>query len=210
MSKLHIGDDEHVFIAGRTGSGKSMLAGEYLRNAGKVFALDSKGTLTWPQVPEDQKTIITRISEISKTTTQKVIYRPIADEMEDEFYDQFFEYCYFHGNCKVWIDEAMAVCPNPHRIPRYYKAILTRGRELNVTAYSLSQRPSGIPLVVMSEATHFFIFDLNMERDRKTMVEITGCSELMAKPDKFVFWYYNVNHSNAYQAKLTLKKGGQA
>lgn len=197
---------EHTFIAGRTGSGKTYLARKYLANYPEVVALDTKGTMTWPEVDEDDLTIITRLTDLSAAKTSKIIYRPDWSEMEFDFYNEFFRWCYMRGNTLVWVDEAMSICPSPHRIPDFYKAILTRGRELNVAVWSLTQRPSGIPQVIMSESTHFFIFDLNMPQDRSKLAEVTGAEELMEKPSTeygaYSFWYYNVSRESATPARL--------
>lgn len=197
---------EHVFIAGRTGSGKTFLARKYLNRYKNVVALDTKGTLVWPEVPEEELTLVTRLADLGGVKTPKIIYRPDWQEIELEFYNEFFRWCYMRGNTIVWIDEAMSVCPNPMRIPDYYKAILTRGRELQVAAWSLTQRPSGIPQVIMSEATHFFVFDLNMPQDRAKLAEVTGAEELLEKPSTkygdYSFWYYNVNRDRAVPARL--------
>lgn len=202
---------EHVFIAGRTGSGKTFLARKYLNRYKNVVALDTKGTLQWPEVPDEELTLVSRLADLGGAKTPKIIYRPSWEEMEVDFYNEFFRWCYMRGNTIVWIDEAMSVCPNPHKIPDYYKAVLTRGRELQVAAWSLSQRPSGIPQVIMSEATHFFVFDLNMPQDREKLVEVTGAMELMKKPStqygEYAFWYYNVNRDRAVPARLVERKG---
>lgn len=202
---------EHVFIAGRTGSGKTYLARKYLSRYKNVVALDTKGTLIWPEVSEEELTLVTKLTDLGSVKTPKIIYRPDWQEMEFEFYNEFFRWCYMRGNTIVWVDEAMSVCPNSHKIPDYYKAILTRGRELKVAVWSLSQRPSGIPQVIMSESSHFFVFDLNMPQDREKLVEVTGAEELLEKPStkygKYTFWYYNVERERAVPARLVERKG---
>ncbi len=208
MSRTVIKPNEHVLIAGRTGSGKTYLARKYLAGYKNVAVLDTKGTLRWPEVPEEDLAVVTRISELSGIEKPKIIYRPDWEEMEETFYNAFFEWVYRRQNTIVWVDEVMAVAPGPLRIPEYYKAILTRGRELNVAAWSLTQRPSGIPLVCMSEATHFFVFDLNMEEDRDRLARITGCPQLLQKPGRYTFWYHLATSDKAVKAKLVERSGG--
>jgi len=203
---IRIAKDEHVFIAGRTGSGKTFLARKYLAGFGHVVVLDTKGTLTWPEVPAKEITVVKRLAEITKAVTPKIIYQPEYQELEFEWYNAFFKYCYFKKNLTVWVDEVMAVCPSPHRIPEFYKAILTRGREMEVGVWSLTQRPAGIPLITMSESTHFFVFDLNMPHDRQRLIDITGTDEFGEKPGKYRFWYYNISQESAVLARLVEKK----
>lgn len=200
----YIKPNESVFIPGRTGSGKSYLAQKYLTGYPAVIALDSKEDLEWSEIPPDQLNVITRLKDLeyaAKEKTCKVVYRPALEEMRPDYTEEFFRYLYFRKNCIVWIDEVMAICPSPYKIPEYYKGILTRGRSRNTAAWSLSQRPAGIPTVVMSEAKHFFCFDLNMAADRERVAQITGCPELQTKPNEYArkvlqlkgeyyFWYY--------------------
>lgn len=205
MSKVQgtfIRPDEHVFIAGRTGSGKTYFARKYLAGYQNVFVLDTKATLDWPEVPEEEKTTIKHLAELNNVTTLKVIYQPAPEEMNLDFYDAFFKYLYFRGNTICWIDEVMSVTPNPSVIPFHYKAILTRGRELGVAAWSLTQRPSGISQLPISEASHVISFDLNMPQDRKKLAEVSGAAEFLEKPGRFKFWYYNVRQEHAILAQL--------
>lgn len=199
---FYISSDQHVFIAGKTGSGKTYLARKYLAGYLNVFVLDTKGTLTWPEVPRDEVTIITHIKELPKVKTIKCIYKPAVEELEIEFYDQFFRFIYERGHTICWIDEVMSVTPNSQKIPFWYKAILTRGRELGVSAWSLTQRPAGINLLPISEASHIISFDLNLPQDRKRMAEVSGAPEFLTKPGEFKFWYYNVKSDHATLAKL--------
>lgn len=198
--------NEHVFVAGRTGSGKTFLARKYLAGFRHVAVLDTKGTLEWPEVPPEELTVVTRLSDLNAVETPKIIYRPVWEEMTEEFYDAFFSWAYRRRNTVVWVDEVMSVAPNPHRIPEHAKAILTRGRELNVAMWALTQRPSGIPQVFMSEATHFFVFDLNLPQDREKLVEVTGAPELYQKPGKYIFWYYHVAGEKAIRARLVERR----
>jgi len=207
MAKIqgtYIPADHHVFVAGRNGSGKTFLVRNYLAGYKNVFVLDIKGTLVWPEAAKDEVTIVTRLADVVKCKTPKCIYQPRPEEMTQEFYDLFFKFIYFRGHTIVWVDEVFGVSPNPHVIPFHYRAILTRGRELGVAAWSLSQRPSGIHLLPISEARHVLSFDLNLPKDRKTMSGVTGCEEFLDKPGKFKFWYYNTENDNAILAQLKL------
>ncbi len=217
----YIKPNESVFIAGRTGSGKTFLAKTYLANYPAVIALDTKEDLSWPEVPKDDLNIITRLADLPYAAGQprcKVIYRPQLDEMKPEYWDEFFRYCYERKNCIAWIDEVMSICPTPYKIPEYYKGILTRGRSRNTACWSLSQRPSGIPIVIMSESKHFFIFDLNMAEDRERVAQVTGSPEIRIKPDQFAreqlkirgehyFWYYYITWDSAQLGIMAIKKG---
>lgn len=208
MPKLIIKPDEHVFIAGQTGTGKTQLGKKYLAGYENVVALDTKGTLTWPEVPSKDLALVTTINELDKVPQKKIIYRPSFEELTLEVYDQFFKWCYYRGNTIVWVDELMGVCPSPFKMPDYYKAILTRGRELYVSVWSMTQRPSGIPALAMSESSHIFTFLLNMPQDREKIAQASGCREFLIPPGKkrdYVFWYYNFDMDRPVRAKLVEK-----
>jgi hypothetical protein len=100
----------------------------------------------------------------------------------------------------------MSVSPNPSVIPEYYRACLTRGRELGIGMWSASQRPSGLAQIILSESNHYIIFDLNMPQDRKKLAEVSGQPQLLEKPGRFKFWYYNVRQEDAILAQL--REGG--
>jgi len=184
---------EHIFIAGRTGSGKSELAQIYLSGKDNAICLDTKGTEDWKRI-QDVK-VFTRLDELVNFGIGKAIYRPRWEELNQQYYNSFFEWIYKRGNTDVWVDEITSVCPSANVIPDYYKGCLTRGRTLGISIWSLTQRPKDIPLVTMSESKHFFIFDLNLENDRKRVQEIIACNEIKLLPSKvfeeFSFWYYN-------------------
>ena len=202
---------EHVFIPGMTGSGKTALAREYTAGITKpVFVLDTKGTFEWgANVPD--RVVVSRLSEIAAAARDydKVTYRPAYDELDFEWYDAFFRFCYDLRNCTVLVDEAMQVCPSPSKIPPYYKGILTRGRELNVNVFSCTQRPATIPILLFSEATHWFIFALNNLADRKRISDFTGYDRFMQPVPKYHFLYYNTSKPEApILGTLQLGKGG--
>lgn len=202
---IEIKPSEHVFVCGRTGSGKTVLARVYLAGMDHVVCLDTKGTLKWPEVPKNDLALVTRMEDLPKVTEPKIIYRPRFEELIPEYYEQFFKWVYLRGNNICWVDEAFSVSPNPYKLPTYYRAIMTRGRELNVGCWSLTQRPSGIAQVIVSENIHYFTFDMNLIQDRKKLVDITGQEEMIQRPGKYNFWYYHVDNDTTRKAKLKLK-----
>jgi hypothetical protein len=199
---------ENVFICGMNGTGKTWLAKVYAAGFPNVIALDTKGTMTW-DVCNTPVPIYTHLEELmSKVKEGKAIYRPDFTELNAEYYEAFFQWCYLRRNTTVVVDEVMQVCPSPTVIPLHYKGILTRGRELNVNVFSLTQRPKTIPLAIMSESVHSFIFKLNLEDDRKRIHEIIPYPEVLEVPgsrESHLFWYYNQNEESApVRARLSV------
>lgn len=204
--RIVIPPNEHVFIAGRTQSGKTYLERKFLSRYKNVAILDTKGKYDWPEVPEKEVTLISRLEELNTVQTPKIIYRPVFEELNLDCYNTFFSWCYLRGHTIIGVDEAMNISPNPHVIPDWYKGCMTRGAELGVAVWSLSQRPSGIANVIMSECSHFFVFDLNIREDREKIMKITGVTEFLTKPSevggKHSFWYYNFSMDSAVLMRL--------
>jgi hypothetical protein len=183
------------------GSGKTYLTQVYAAGMDNVIVLDTKGTFKWDLIPDAP--IFTHLKDLMQFGIGKAVYRPCWQELNAEYYNAFFKWCYLRKNTRVIVDEAMQVCPGPNVIPEYYKAILTRGRELKVTVWSCTQRPKTIPTVIMSEAYHFFIFMLNMKADRERINEVIGQEEIINfVPDQYDFWYYNIKMKRPQLARL--------
>jgi len=191
----YINPNEHVFVAGMTQTGKTYLTKQYLANNPKpVFALGSKGVFNWNVVDQKQKKVIKHLHElkyIDIEETPYVVYIPVFEELNIDYYNEFFKSCYRLGNCTVIVDEVMQICRSPLILPEYYKAILTRGMELGVGVWSLSQRPAMIPVSIITESTHMFVFRLNNKHDRRRLVDNTSYEEFLKIPPNYYFWYFN-------------------
>ena len=203
--------DEHVIIAGKTGSGKSYLAERYLATEKHVVMLDTKGeTLLrirdkkklWNGVPNDEIDVCYSLDDLNNVTQEKVIYVPDPREMNEESYNAFFKWIYDRMNTIVWIDELTSVCPSPHKMPLALLDIYARGRSRYTTAWALTQRPVGIPGYCISQSTHVFAFALNKESDRRRLVEDTGMTEFYERPPQYEFWYYKDGADKAVLARL--------
>lgn len=188
-NKFVIGRNDRVFIVGTTGSGKTSLSKAMLYGKPNVVVLDPKRTFTLPDAwAHSIYSDMGALSEHPDTTT--AIYRPEIAEMEKGC-EEFFEWIFERGNTLVYIDEVMRVT-NAHRIGRGYATILQLGRERGISCWSATQRPANIPLVIMTESEHYFVFRLRNEDDRKRLYSYTGADEFLKIPrDEHGFYYYN-------------------
>jgi len=165
---------ERVVIAGKTGCGKTHLGKVYAGGFPNVMVLDTKGTYTWGKVP-----IIRTLDKLRKESNQamgRFIYRPVDKEMNADYLDAFFEYCYKRGQTWVIVDELAQVSDivGGDGIAPNWQNIMQRGRELGVGITNQTQRPKSIPLMTLSEAEHTFCFRLRLDDDRKRMAEFMG------------------------------------
>lgn len=205
--------DEHVFIVGMSGSGKSYFAESYLANYEYVIKLDTKGEYfervkkglnPWRGLVEGEDfEMVEHLEDLPICQCHKIIYCPTFDEQEEEFYDEFFRFCYERENTIIWVDELMSIS-TAYSYPRWLRACMTRGRSKNVGVWCCSQRCSEIPAIVTANCTHFIMYRLMLDTDRKRMAAITGCVEMLNNPEgQFTFWYFkNTGMEHAIHAKL--------
>lgn len=191
--KLRILTSDRVFLVGSTGSGKTTLAKALLWRLPSVFILDPKHTFVLPHGWESRTyhhidTLRQHDAETEPPTA--AIYRPSLEDMDNGCND-FFYFLFDRGDCYIYVDEAMRVT-NASRIHKGYATVLQLGRERNVGCWSATQRPANIPLVILTEAEHFFVFRLRSPDDRDRMFKYTGQPELETMPpDPHGYWYYS-------------------
>ena len=67
-----------------------------------------------------------------------------------------------YGRTALLVDESVGLADTARIVPAYRRAIVT-GRELYVPVISCTQRPTAVHNVVLSEAEHYFVFDLQLD-----------------------------------------------
>lgn len=200
-----IGNDEHVFVCGMTGSGKSYFVERFLACYGYVIKLDTKGEVDqkrkkgepiWNGLTEGTDfTVVRKLIDLPSVETKKAIYAPRESELNEEYYNEFFRYCYERENNIVWVDELMSVS-SANSCPEYLKYTSIMGRSRNVSLWCCTQRPVGVPQVLISNCTHFVVYNMRNDVDRKKIQDVTGFPELRKLPndvgkEPFCFWYAN-------------------
>jgi hypothetical protein len=165
--------DRAVFV-GQTGSGKTTFARIVLEQRHYAVVYDPKGMIAWPGWAL-YKSFPRMVGD--RNLPPHVIYRPSYDELESpESIDEFFSWVYRRGNTTVYVDELYAIAKGDN-YPYHYGACLTRGRELGISVFSATQRPSRVPQPTLSESEHYYVFRLKLPQDRKRIAEITGLDE---------------------------------
>ena len=194
-----------------TGTGKSFLCENYLRGYDYVIKLDTKNETgeryekhlsPWTGLEEGKDfTVIYELENLPYVETKKIIFVPPFDFSQDD-YNRFFYWVFLRKNTILWIDELMSFT-TAYSYPLELKRLYTQGRSKNIGIWSCSQRPSGVPNIVLANSSYFFVFDLALTKDRKTIVENTGQEKFLEKPTGYYFWYYKMGE--AYPVKAILK-----
>jgi hypothetical protein len=187
-NSFRIRRDQRAFFVGKTGSGKTSLAKALLYKQNHVCILDPKRTFSLPE--RWPHTIYTDVNGVvSHNEAETLIYRPTLDEMRTGC-DQFFYWAFDRQNTLIYVDEVISIVNGPRIYPGY-ETVLKMGRERNVGCWSATQRPASVPLAIMSESEHFFVFRLTNIEDRKRVSDWTGHTAIMKIPkDLHGFYYY--------------------
>lgn len=215
-----IGHDEHVFVGGITGSGKSFWLRNYLAKRPRVLKLDSKGEALvdlkmkknpWPEVHPQLLSVVTDFEKLKRHDWKSrpyAIYVPSFDELDDDsFYNEFFRWSFLSNQdprkpLVNWVDELKDPVPTPHTIPRYLKALYQKGRFVNNTVWAASQEPRHLHSMCLSQPTHIVAFDLPRIEDRKRLADNTGCPEFTELPTGYNFWYFRRGWRSAVKGVL--------
>lgn len=197
---MEIRGDERVTFVGKTGSGKTYAAESLLRSIPRLMVLDPKGMLRgkWGLADWSAKTA----KALRKGESVRVrVPAPLDNEWEP-----YLKAAYEAGGLTLYIDEVYGVIP-PGKAPSpYFTALYTRGRELNIGVWAATQRPSRIPMFVLSEAEWSFVFRLLLKKDRERMFETIGIIPNVPPKDRHGFWLYHASWDAAtYYTKVSRK-----
>lgn len=189
-------EGDRAFVGGPTGSGKSLVGKWLVRRIETAPAIiyDTKREPEFLTLPKAR--LVTewdRIDEaIEDGVTEYVIFRPdryIATNPAklDEF---LMEHLERFPRIGAVLDEGYRFHNNGRAGPGL-TSLMTEGRSNGITAIVMSQRPAWISLFVLTEAQHFYLFDLAHDDDKKRIGKVIPGYEDLPDPPEFHFYYYS-------------------
>lgn len=171
FDELLPGRTDRVALIGTTGSGKTTIAEQLLPKLPYVVVFDTKGRINWGRGWQLHRSFDT----LRKSKHSHLVYRPAYATVRNmEQVERFWAWVFERGNTTAYADEVTDFCNGPMVYPFHFGRCITRGRELNVTVWSGSQRPTGIPKICLTESETTFVFFLKSADDRKRVAEDTG------------------------------------
>ena len=173
-ARFRIGDDQHVAIFGRTGSGKTYRALSMLDYVPRWLIIDTK----WGIEPARWGKAVPLVTKFNPKYPRQILRAPLAlvgEPAEYAHYQYQIMRAFVAGGPRViYADEVADISPSTVRMGTGYSRVLRLGRGRRVTGWSGTQRPSMIPKVIYTESTHFFFFDLLDEDDKKKAAGFTN------------------------------------
>lgn len=159
--------DQSVAIVGPKKSGKSEVLANLLRTMRNTLVFDTKRIEHWENVGE----ILANANDVWRVRNGRFIYRvPRSFSASDEEQSKLFLALL---DCKgpriTALDEAYN-----YKDTLGLMLLATQGRASKKGLWVAMQRPFNIPLYLLSEPDHYFIFSLTLDSDRKRVAEWTG------------------------------------
>ena len=191
--QIKIKPDASVTILGMKGTGKTTLMTHLINQTrptgtGRIVIYDSKQVGDFTAFPA-----VSELKELHKLVASNpvVVYAPNRDELHDlNFHEAFFAWCFERWNTRVVVDELTSIVWG-NNVPNSYKDVTDRGRAKHVTIIQGNQKPVFVPHSALSEADHYFMFDLMVATDRDKMAGILGSKVKKRPPDLHGFWYFH-------------------
>lgn len=195
---------DHVLIAGPTGSGKSTLAKDLLQKRGHVLGFGVKTEDPTLEKEFSDWSFVQSMSEVESWQNRVMLWpRPKRRESADawrvrqrEAFKEAFDVMIKARGWCIYIDELKYMCdPKFGGVGNQIELISYIGRSAKKTLISAVQRPSYVPLAVLSNASHAYVARTTLEEDIKRLGNLGGIDRramgeaIMTLPSEHDFVY---------------------
>lgn len=192
--------DEQIVSIGQNGRGKSawlkMISIPYI-GIRQIVVIDSKHDSIWNGFGKIVTTP-TALYRIEFPKTPVAVYRPQGELAHDyDAYDDIFEWIYERENTVVVVDETGKVVKDARTVGKGLDDMCTRGRKRDILRMFGVQRPSGVPRIIFSEASRFYVKSVIDQRDRDTVAGFSDESLKLKIPDRYGMRYCNTKTGEA-------------
>jgi len=211
---IKLGREEHAFVVGMTGMGKTELVRHLLEDPDKLRSVvyDAKHSRNINDWTDSGHVIIEQFEDLDECEGQgirRIIYRPSFEESNNpEMQDAFFNWVFQRGYTRVFLDECNALLAKTKPCMGLLKC-LSMGRENGISVICASQRSHQIPVIVYSEASKIYAFHQNFEEDRRRISSMTGFTDhQLMDLRKFEFLFHDLSRRGRFNRRIKLDLKG--
>lgn len=184
--KLSIRPSDRLSVIGMTGSGKTTLLLALLRYwiwwtrdwfPYHIVILDTKKDGDFDGIGRKFR----RLKDLKRLwdTHRILIYEPIEEEMNEEFYNGFFHFLRTTYEPLLIVIDELASVAKGNRVSYEYELLMKQGRGKQQSVWAGIQNPVYVPHDFLSNANHYFVFDLLLDSDREKVAGIIGKDALI-------------------------------
>ncbi len=177
---------EHVITIGPTGEGKTTLIENLMpmRKYIVVLATKPKDKTMDSLIKTGGFTVFTEWPKMRPWTAplpDRIVLWPRRGSMDgdraamQDSFSRFFDHAYSDGGYTIVIDEVQYMV-DELRLEQKVKTLHHQARSMNVTILEGTQRPSWIPVIAYSSATHMFLFNTPDENDLRRLKGFGGAN----------------------------------
>ena len=187
--RVHLRQGEHITIVGTTGSGKTVLARELLRDRDYAAVLGTKNEDEELYGPFQKRgyELTDSFDPEPDADESRIIFRPRLATPDDKGLAkqrQAFEGMLFEvweaGGWTLYADEIWYLVVRL-KLATIFETFWGAGRSNHITVVASTQLPVSIPLMAFDQATHLFLFR-NTDRYRvNRMAEFAGSDNDLAR-----------------------------
>lgn len=179
-----------MVIAGRRGTGKSVLASSIARRWDRVLVYDPNED---PEALLPGAALCYGVDAALRALPGRVIWRPRASETDEvaTLFDRLVRKVLQAGGAHGFVvHEITDLGTSDRALQPYTSTLLRAGRARRTPVIGVTQRPVNVPRLFFSEAAHAAMFTLLDLDDRRRMGELLGPEVVAdALPQDHSFWY---------------------